>query len=88
MSLLLRPEDLCNLLAALARRRQVHKSFGPRTTRASDDKDCGCRLVGRRHAAVFFQPLQFFADFDFSVPGILAKAVAFAGEDQEFIGDA
>ena len=30
---------------------------------------------------VFLQPLYFFPYFDFAVPGILAQAVAFAGED-------
>jgi hypothetical protein len=35
------------------------------------------------NAAVFLQPLQFLAHFDFAVPGILAQAVAFAGEDQQ-----
>ena len=39
-------------------------------------------------AAVFLQPLQLFSYFYFSVPGILGQAVAFAGEDQELVGDA
>jgi hypothetical protein len=38
-------------------------------------------LISCRHAAVFFQPLQFLTDFDLAVPGILVQAVAFAGEN-------
>src|SRR5579872_490375 len=39
-------------------------------------------------AAIFFQPLQFFANFDLSVPGILAEAVAFAGKDEQRLRNA
>jgi hypothetical protein len=49
---------------------------------------CPMKLVPCGDAAVFLQPLQLFADFDFSVPGILCQRVAFAGEDQEFVGNA
>jgi hypothetical protein len=48
----------------------------------------GSKSIRRWHAAVFLQPLQFFAHFDLSVPGILAQAVAFAGEDQQGVGNA
>ena len=34
-----------------------------------------------RSTGVFLEPEEFFADFYFSVPGIFAEAVAFAGED-------
>jgi hypothetical protein len=36
----------------------------------------------RGHAAVFLQPLQFFSDFDFAVPGIFVEGVAFAWKNQ------
>jgi hypothetical protein len=39
------------------------------------------KSVPCRDAAVFLQPLQFFPYFDLAVPGILAQAVTFAGED-------
>jgi hypothetical protein len=40
-------------------------------------------LIRARPAAVLLQPLQFFADFDFSVPGIFVERMAFAGKDQQ-----
>jgi hypothetical protein len=42
----------------------------------------------RLYSAVFFQPLQFFANLDLAMPWVLAQSVAFAGENQEFVGDA
>ena len=61
--------------------RGVHRSFvGQRTllrmTRLVEAESVYCG-----HATVFLQPLQLFSYFDFAVPGILAEAVAFAGED-------
>src|SRR5215831_522916 len=40
------------------------------------------------HVAVFLQPLQLFADFDFSVPGVFVEGVAFSGKNQERTRDA
>jgi hypothetical protein len=39
-------------------------------------------------APVFLEPLQLFANFDFSVPRVLAQAVTFAGKDQQGVRDA
>jgi hypothetical protein len=46
------------------------------------------KTLVRWFAGVFFQPLQFFADFDFSVPRIFVERVAFAGKDKKRVGDA
>ncbi len=45
------------------------------------------QLFSRPNSAVLLQPFQLFAHFDFAVPGIFVEGVAFAGEDQELVGD-
>lgn len=53
-----------------------------------DDKSLvELKSVSCRDAAILLQPVQFFAHFDFAVPGILGQAVAFAGEDQQGVGN-
>ena len=37
--------------------------------------------------SVFLQPLQFFSDLDFSMPGILVQRMAFSGKNQQGAGD-
>ena len=42
----------------------------------------------RRTGAVFFQPVELFANLDFAMPGILVEGVAFVGEDEQGAGNA
>ena len=41
----------------------------------------------RRARAIFFDPVGFFADLDFAVPGILFERVAFTRENQQGTGN-
>jgi hypothetical protein len=41
-----------------------------------------------RQFAVLLEPLQFFANFDLAVPGILVELMSFPRKDQQCIGNA
>lgn len=45
------------------------------------------RAGSRAHEAILRQPLQLFAHFDLSVPGVLIKLVSLAGENQQLSGN-
>ena len=51
------------------------------------EADSKAPLVRPAHPAILRKPLQFFPHFDLSVPRIIAQAMAFAREDQQFTGD-